>query len=90
MHRVATKVRKKRLGQTGSKMDEQQLHNGRGRHKIGGNGRHLKRSTSCSGWKKPPSSQSQWIAVPPEVCRDSSVRVQAPPSSLGLILGLKV
>ncbi|GFN95336.1 hypothetical protein PoB_002184200 [Plakobranchus ocellatus] len=36
---------------------EQQVHNGRGRHKIGGNGRHLLRATSCSGWTKPPNNQ---------------------------------
>ncbi|GFO12203.1 hypothetical protein PoB_003870800 [Plakobranchus ocellatus] len=29
--------------------EEQQVHNGRGRHKIGGNGRHLQRAISCSG-----------------------------------------
>ncbi|GFN83742.1 hypothetical protein PoB_001024800 [Plakobranchus ocellatus] len=33
---------------------EQQVHNVRGRHKIGGNRRHLQRATSCSGWTKPP------------------------------------
>ncbi|GFO07790.1 hypothetical protein PoB_003429500 [Plakobranchus ocellatus] len=32
---------------------EQQVHNGRGTHKIGGNGRHLQRASSCSGWTKP-------------------------------------
>ncbi|GFO24676.1 hypothetical protein PoB_005118100 [Plakobranchus ocellatus] len=37
--------------------EEQQVHNGRGRHKIGGNGRHLQRATSCSEWTKPPSNQ---------------------------------
>ncbi|GFO12247.1 hypothetical protein PoB_003875200 [Plakobranchus ocellatus] len=36
---------------------KQQVHNGRGRHTIGENGRHLQRATSCSGWTKPPSSQ---------------------------------
>ncbi|GFN82754.1 hypothetical protein PoB_000926000 [Plakobranchus ocellatus] len=36
---------------------KQQVHNGRGRHKIGGNRRHLQRATSCSGWTKPPSNQ---------------------------------
>ncbi|GFO07015.1 dysbindin-like [Plakobranchus ocellatus] len=36
---------------------EQQVHNGRGTHKIKGNGRHLQRATSCSGWTKPPSNQ---------------------------------
>ncbi|GFN94399.1 hypothetical protein PoB_002090500 [Plakobranchus ocellatus] len=35
----------------------QQVHNGRGKQKIGGNGRHLQRDTSCSGWTKPPSNQ---------------------------------
>ncbi|GFN91693.1 hypothetical protein PoB_001819900 [Plakobranchus ocellatus] len=34
---------------------EQQVHNDRGKHKIGGNGRHLQRATSCSRWTKPPS-----------------------------------
>ncbi|GFO03742.1 hypothetical protein PoB_003024700 [Plakobranchus ocellatus] len=37
---------------------EQQVQNGTGRHKIGGNGRHLQRATSCSGWTKPPSNQN--------------------------------
>ncbi|GFO49164.1 hypothetical protein PoB_007566900 [Plakobranchus ocellatus] len=36
---------------------EQQVHNGRGRHKIGGNGRHLQRATSCSEWTQPQSNQ---------------------------------
>ncbi|GFO02521.1 endonuclease-reverse transcriptase [Plakobranchus ocellatus] len=36
---------------------EQQVHNGRGRHKIGGNGRHLQKATSCRVWTKPPSNQ---------------------------------
>ncbi|GFO08532.1 hypothetical protein PoB_003503700 [Plakobranchus ocellatus] len=37
---------------------KQQVHNGRGRHnKIGGNERHLQRTTSCSGWTKPPSNK---------------------------------
>ncbi|GFN86032.1 hypothetical protein PoB_001253800 [Plakobranchus ocellatus] len=36
---------------------EQQVHNGRGAHKIGGNRRHLQRATSCSGWTKPSSNQ---------------------------------
>ncbi|GFO49861.1 endonuclease-reverse transcriptase [Plakobranchus ocellatus] len=36
---------------------EQQVHNGGGTHKIGGNGRHLQRAISCSGWTKPPSNQ---------------------------------
>ncbi|GFN92570.1 hypothetical protein PoB_001907600 [Plakobranchus ocellatus] len=35
---------------------KQQVQNGRGRHKIGENGRHLQRATSCSGWTKPPSN----------------------------------
>ncbi|GFN91089.1 hypothetical protein PoB_001759500 [Plakobranchus ocellatus] len=38
---------------------KQQVHNGRGRHKIGGNGRHLQRATSCIGWTKPPNNQVQ-------------------------------
>ncbi|GFO12177.1 endonuclease-reverse transcriptase [Plakobranchus ocellatus] len=37
---------------------EQQVHNGRGRHKVGGNGRHLQRATSSSGWTKPPGNQN--------------------------------
>ncbi|GFO37026.1 hypothetical protein PoB_006353100 [Plakobranchus ocellatus] len=37
--------------------EEQQIHNGRGRHTIGGNGRRLQRATSCSRWTKPPSNQ---------------------------------
>ncbi|GFN88653.1 hypothetical protein PoB_001515900 [Plakobranchus ocellatus] len=36
---------------------EQQVHNGRGRHKIGVNGRHLQSATFYSGWTKPPSNQ---------------------------------
>ncbi|GFO11792.1 hypothetical protein PoB_003829700 [Plakobranchus ocellatus] len=36
---------------------QQQVYNGRGRHKIGGNGIHLQRAKSYSGWTKPPSSQ---------------------------------
>ncbi|GFN88174.1 hypothetical protein PoB_001468000 [Plakobranchus ocellatus] len=61
MHRMATKVRKKRRAD--QKQDgwttsgEQRVHNGRGTHKIGGNGRHLQRATFCSGWTKPPSNQ---------------------------------
>ncbi|GFO34346.1 Atrial natriuretic peptide clearance receptor [Plakobranchus ocellatus] len=36
---------------------KQQVQNGRGRHKIGGNGRYLQRTTSRSGWTKSPSNQ---------------------------------
>ncbi|GFO07489.1 UDP-glucuronosyltransferase 2a1-like [Plakobranchus ocellatus] len=36
---------------------KQQVRNGRGRHKIGVNRRHLQRATSYSGWTKPPSNQ---------------------------------
>ncbi|GFN82488.1 hypothetical protein PoB_000899400 [Plakobranchus ocellatus] len=38
---------------------KQQVHKGRGKHKIGGNGRHLQKATSCSGWTKPPSNQNK-------------------------------
>ncbi|GFN89681.1 A disintegrin and metalloproteinase with thrombospondin motifs 6 [Plakobranchus ocellatus] len=41
---------------------EQQVHSGRGRHKIGGNGRHLQRATSCSGWTKPLMA-AMWLTA---------------------------
>ncbi|GFN90436.1 hypothetical protein PoB_001694200 [Plakobranchus ocellatus] len=47
--------------------EEQQVHNGRGRHTIGGNRRHLQRATSCSGWTKPPSNQITTILG--HICR---------------------
>ncbi|GFN90200.1 chemosensory receptor c [Plakobranchus ocellatus] len=36
---------------------EQEVHNVRGKHKNGGNGRNQQRATSCSGWTKPPRNQ---------------------------------
>ncbi|GFN99873.1 hypothetical protein PoB_002637900 [Plakobranchus ocellatus] len=43
---------------------KQQVHNDRGRRKMGGNGRHLQRSISCSGWTKPPSNQvTKFVAL---------------------------
>ncbi|GFO07854.1 endonuclease-reverse transcriptase [Plakobranchus ocellatus] len=38
--------------------EEQQVHNGRDTHKIGGNRRYLQRAASCSGETKPPSNQA--------------------------------
>ncbi|GFO02041.1 hypothetical protein PoB_002854600 [Plakobranchus ocellatus] len=42
----------------------QQVHNGRGRHKIGENGRYLQRDTFCSEWTKPPSNQGSEDDLP--------------------------
>ncbi|GFN85314.1 hypothetical protein PoB_001182000 [Plakobranchus ocellatus] len=96
MHRVATKVRKKRQP-TGADQkqdgwmtsEEQQVHNGRGRHKIGGNdGRHLQKATSCSGWTKPSSNQLNDTNNNITTCSystnmNSNISIIGPPSSRG-------